>query len=354
MAETKGLTRLINFEERLRLRILDKGAYLILITSLIIVFFIGSALTFYFERNTNPEIRTYGDSIWLTVVTVTTVGYGDAVPITRGGRTSCFLIMVFGIGTLSVFISTRASKQVEKTRRRFGGLEKSINTRNHFVICGWNSRGEAVISRLKVAAEKEKVPIVLMCDMDENPIDDDYVYFLKGSAVNEKDLNRANIGKARSVILLANEQSGMTTGGIDAITILAALSIKAVNPDALITAEVLEAENVHHMEKAGVSEILEANTLLGNLIARSAYRHGLISVISDLAAANFESKFVSLSADKNFIGKSFEELQDIFKGQGDDLVGIRTRDDMIREETDYRIVAGDKIIIMTDKKIADL
>ncbi|MBN1289139.1 MAG: NAD-binding protein [Actinobacteria bacterium] len=350
MTERKGLTRLINFEERLRLRILDKGAYIILVTTIVAVFFAGSALTFHFEKGTNPEISTYGDSIWLTIVTVTTVGYGDAVPVTRGGRTSCFLIMVFGIGALSIFISTRASKQVEKTRRRFSGLEKSINTWDHFLICGWNSRGEAVITRLRTIAQKHKIPIVLMCDMEEMPIDDDYVYFLRGSAVNEKDLKRANVGKAKSVVLLANEQPGMNAGGVDAITILSALSIKAMNPDISITAEVLEPENVYHMEKAGVSEILEANTLLGNLMARSAYHHGLISIISDLAGAKFDSRFISVTADQKYVGKSFAELQEMLKGRGDDLVGIKTANNLIREENDYRVAAGDSIIIMTEKE----
>lgn len=73
------------------------------------VVFVGSFLAYYAEHPVNPEFATMGDAIWWGVVTITTVGYGDVVPITATGRWAAFAIMVTGIAVLGVLAGSLSS-----------------------------------------------------------------------------------------------------------------------------------------------------------------------------------------------------------------------------------------------------
>ncbi|MBV1856480.1 potassium channel family protein [Catellatospora tritici] len=73
------------------------------------VLFVGAAMAYYAEHPTNPEFATFGDAIWWAVVTLTTVGYGDIVPITTAGRIDGTAIMFMGVALLGLLAGSLAS-----------------------------------------------------------------------------------------------------------------------------------------------------------------------------------------------------------------------------------------------------
>ncbi len=82
------------------------------------VLFVGAAMAFYAERPVNPEFATFGDAVWWATVTLTTVGYGDIVPITTAGRVDGAAIMIMGVALLGLLAGSLAS---------FFGLEPKPN-----------------------------------------------------------------------------------------------------------------------------------------------------------------------------------------------------------------------------------
>ncbi|UDY36110.1 potassium channel family protein [Dermatobacter hominis] len=72
------------------------------------VVFLGAVVAFHAEKPVNPEFATFGDSLWWAVVTLTTVGYGDVVPITTTGRWAAFAVMFTGVGVLGVLAGSLA------------------------------------------------------------------------------------------------------------------------------------------------------------------------------------------------------------------------------------------------------
>lgn len=81
------------------------------------VIIIGSAAVFYIERGVNPNLQTLGDGFWYMIQTITTVGYGDVVPITNSGRIIGLIAMFTAIAFSSLLTATTTSALIEKFRK---------------------------------------------------------------------------------------------------------------------------------------------------------------------------------------------------------------------------------------------
>jgi len=101
---------------------LNKLFYLLLVAAVTIV--IGSFVIFSVEsQHPDSQINTMLDAVWWTVATVTTVGYGDIVPVTDTGKIVAIFYMFFGIGVLAIFLSVLGTRFY---RRRFENEEKEL------------------------------------------------------------------------------------------------------------------------------------------------------------------------------------------------------------------------------------
>mgnify|MGYP005648045189 CR=1 FL=1 len=104
--------------------------YLLFCTGAIIIF--GSLLIFSVESaHPDSQINTILDAVWWTVATVTTVGYGDVVPVTDLGKIVAIFYMFFGIGILALFISVLGTKFY---KRRFEKEEKEISHAQKLIL----------------------------------------------------------------------------------------------------------------------------------------------------------------------------------------------------------------------------
>ena len=83
------------------------------------------------------EERTLIDSFWWTIVTVTTVGYGDIAPTTVPGRLVALINMIVGVGVLAILSASLASILVSKKIKEDLGMS-SYSLENHIILCEWN------------------------------------------------------------------------------------------------------------------------------------------------------------------------------------------------------------------------
>lgn len=109
------LLRVIRLAVRLKIvldraRIFGKQTNLVEITSVVIAIVLTSAAAFhYFEFGRNPNVSSFGDSVWWAIITVTTVGYGDIYPITTAGRVVATILLVTGLGTFGTWAASMAA-----------------------------------------------------------------------------------------------------------------------------------------------------------------------------------------------------------------------------------------------------
>jgi len=349
LSDSSTMARLRFRWESLHLKFQKRAVYFSLMIGLLLVILLGSLVVLVFERRVDDStVKTYGNSLWMMLITLATVGFGDVAPITYGGRVATVISMVIGIGLLSAFITTKAASMVEKMRKKRGGRGQ-VKFSDHFVVCGWSSTGRYALSTLKSEVEKDRTPIILLCDVEEDPFDDEYVFFLKGNPASEVDLRRVNVDKARGVILLADESREGSDSDVDARTVLAALTIKSMDPGAQITAEVLVHESIEHLRKAGVREVMDSSVIGGGLIARSALRHGLIGLISNIIGRSVGSRTHVVPVDEEMAGKKPGEVMDGLKavyGPDVEVISIRTEDEFKTGDDMSEIAPGDLLIII--------
>jgi voltage-gated potassium channel len=265
---------------------------------ILIVIFVGSISIFYFERGVNETIRSIFDALWMVIVTVTTVGYGDKFPVTPYGKMIGVLVMFVGIGFLGMFTATIASIFVERRIKEGRGL-KIRNFRDHIIICGWSKKAKEVILELL----GEKKPIVILANLDEKPIEDKLVYFVKGNPTKEEDLIRANIKEAKSVIILADD----TVPSPDATSVLTVLAIETLNPNVYTCVELLDSNNIRHVKRARADEVVVSGEMSSKLLASAARNPGITQIFSELITSKYGNFVYKVPLPKKYIGRSFDD-----------------------------------------------
>lgn len=98
--------------------VLYTNGFIYSLGSATIITIIGSFAIYFFEKDSSATIKSYGDAFWWSIVTVTTVGYGDISPTTSAGRVIAAILMLAGIGFLSMLTSTVSTYFITKTDKK--------------------------------------------------------------------------------------------------------------------------------------------------------------------------------------------------------------------------------------------
>ena len=150
-----------------------------------------------------PDLSLFS-AFWWSIVTLTTVGYGDISPTTTGGRIVAILIMFLGIGLLGTLSATIASVLVDRKLKEDHGLT-SYEFRNHIILIEWNHRARSVLRQLRADESTAKSPVVLIAELERKPVDDPDLHFVRGTPGDET-LKQANVSQAKTVIVLGKDE----------------------------------------------------------------------------------------------------------------------------------------------------
>ncbi len=252
----------------------------------------------------DSSITDIKDSFWWTIVTLTTVGYGDFYPKTIPGRFIALFIMIVGIGVLSVLNGLVARILLEKKLRKELGME-SYKVENHIIICEWNYRSKVIIQELRKHSKTKKIPIVLIADIERKPTYGENLFFVKG-AVNDETLRKAELKKAKTVIILGDDKLDYTSR--DAKVILSTLTVESINRDAYTIVELLNESYTATCKRAHADEIILSSNLNCNLIVSAAINHGISHVVSDILNYGDGSQLYKIPATNQEVGKPFIDV----------------------------------------------
>ena len=260
---------------------------LLRLMGVIVVLVVAGAMGLtYFEEN-----RPFPDALWWSIVTLTTVGFGDLSPSTLGGRLIGVVLMFFGIGVLGMFTATIAGVFVEKRLRKERGMGSYDHLTNHIILCGWNDRTKEILKDLRADARAATAPIVLVADIEAKPVVDEHLSFVKGG-LTEEHLQRAGIEQAATVVLVGDRS--LERVARDAKAVLSVLTVESLNPAVYSIVELASEDNVRHCERAGADEIIVGAEFSSRVISTATLDHGISTVLRELLSAQVGHDLITI------------------------------------------------------------
>jgi len=282
---------------------------------MLVLWAFGSMGIIYLETG---DLADVGNAIWWTIVTITTVGYGDFSPGTFGGRLLAVFIMFSGIGLISVLTGSISSIFTTKKIMEGRGLE-NLKLKDHIVICGWNDNVEKVLSNIaKLSAEGEEVKIAMVNDMSEDQMNGIIarfgsetlnLRFVRGDHALESVLKKANIEHAESAIIISDD----SVANDDDKTILTVLTIKNMLPNLKVVAYVSQQDKLPFLKRAKADEVIVNDTYESFMAATHVMEPGVPQAVNQLLDIHSSHRFKSISIPSNYVGKTFADVTAYFR-----------------------------------------
>ena len=167
---------------------------------LVVAMFVLMYIIYLSEKNTDNTINTFFDAFWYTLVTITTVGYGDVTPQSTTGRIAGIFLLLFGVVTFGGISGKVASILFDQQLKKDRGLIKLSNIKGHFIICGWKPVFASILDGI-FSANPDITPdrVVLINGASHDEIDKikaehrfKGMKFLSGDYTDEATLLRAS------------------------------------------------------------------------------------------------------------------------------------------------------------------
>ena len=288
---------------------------------------------------------SFVDALYMTIITITTVGYAEVHPLTTTGRIFSIFLIVGGVSgalyTLSVIAGYIIEGHLGTTlgRRR---MERIIaKLKGHFILCGYGRVGREIA---RLFAE-ENVPFVVI-GKDQDSIADaekDGRLYLLGDATSDEALKEAGIERARGLVIAV---------GNDADSVYITLSARGLHPDLFIEARASSSAAGAKLKKAGANRIIAPYSLGARRMAALALRPTVVDFIDTVIyrrGRELQMENITVSRDSALAGLTVEETRHRTKAA---ILAISKKSGKLvanpaREET---IESGDRLIAMGTKK----
>ena len=283
------------------------------------------------------------ESLYATVTTISTVGYGDFAPASAQGRLFTIFLIVIGVGAMLYGASLFAEMMVDNRLKIILGrssMESRIERmKDHYIICGFGRMGNLICREMA----KEKIPFVII---EKNPevlqrIENErYVYF-KGNATDDTSLLQSGIKRAKGVVCVLSS---------DAENLYVILTAKELNPDIYILSRCEEEISEHRLLRAGANRVISPYTMGGMRMAMAILKPAMmdfIEITTGRQSLDLRMEELAVTDGSAIVGKSLEssEIRKTYK-----LIIVAIKKDsgkmIFNPEAGYMIEKGDRLIAL--------
>jgi len=283
------------------------------------------------------------ESLYMTVITLATVGYREVHTLSQAGKIFTMCLIVFGVGTLAYTISSMIQFMVEGQFRQFLGrkkVQKKISRlRGHYIICGYGRIGR----RISREFSSKPIPFVVV---ENNPkhcqrLEEDGFLYIEGDATRDEVLEEAGIHHAKGLI---------TSVTSDSANVFIILTARGINPKLYILARASEEGAEVKLRRAGANKVVSPYTIGATRMAQAILRPSVVDFIDIVVGRNdsleLQMEEIPVVAESELVGKTLlqSELRKKLKLI---IVGIKHDKEMIfNPDANTVIEAGDILIAL--------
>ena len=256
------------------------------------------------------------DSFYMTIITLSTIGYGEVYHLDTAGRVFTVFLIFIGVGTAAFAIKTATKLMLEGELRQLFGrnkVEQTIkNLKGHWIVCGFGRMGRLISKEL----ERKPVPFVVIERNTASLSDSDRERYLiiEGDADKDEVLIEAGIRNAAGLVSIVSS---------DADNLYIVLSARGLNPDLYIVARAGEEGSEQKLIRAGASKVISPYLIGADRMAQAMLRPAVVDFI----------EFATQSENMEL------QMEEVTIKQGSSLAGLAIRDCGIRQDLGIIIVA---------------
>jgi len=279
------------------------------------------------------------DAMHMTMITITTVGYGEIVPIRSiGERMFAGLVAITGFGTLTFLFTSLTIFFMEKDfdqslrRRR---MEKRIKKLSqHFIICGFGRVGRNVARELQQTGRHFVAIDPEMARFEENQERFPGLLYLHGDASDDDLLLAADLDDARGVFAVT---------GDDSRNLMIIITARQINPEVRIVARAQETRNIEKMRKAGADAIVSPDFTGGMRIASAMVRPHVVSFLDEMLKSEKRLRVEEVHVPARFTPTPLSAMR--LRSPDYVLLAIRKGEEWAFNPADTEVVAPGNVII---------
>lgn len=299
-------------------------------------------------ESSHPDgtIRTFVDALWYSLITLTTIGYGDLYPVTPVGKIVSLTLVIGSIGVIGYFIgeiSNKINAYMENKKKGLMGTDFS----NHYVIIGWNNFAGMVAEQMINANQKVAFVVDCMEDLEtiraRFPKDKVFVFF--NESTNISDLVKVNITESKAVFVNFED---------DSQTLVFVINLKKQFPNTKITTTCAQQELKDTLLNVGVGNVILQNEITSRMVASSLFEPHVAEYVNDLIATSVldddnDIQQYRVVETNPYLGKTYMDAYIQLKQDLNIiLIGLVVDGHLVKNPADdYAIKQGDYLVIIS-------
>ena len=281
------LSRLIN---RLRRK---RSAGIGLLVAVVVSSVIGNALTFFFFDRDLQDDLDIADAFWYSLVSITTIGYGDLFPVSTGARIgTIFFIVVLGLAAFTTAVGMGVDWILDLQFKERSGMGKAP-AKDHLLIVNYPNerRVRQIIDEFLQDPRHKGDEIVIVTDQIESlPFSTDKVHFVRGSPLEEETYVRANVRDARQAIVLS---IGYDDPNSDSVNASIVSILEHLNPEIRTVAESLNVKHALLFGAASNVSLVHTFQISSNLLVQESQDPGVTKLTHAITSNQVDGTLAS-------------------------------------------------------------